>query len=219
LRLYIITGGSQGLGKSISILLDKEENTIVDISRSSAEFPCDLSDIDTISLVVQKIFDTYLPNKFTNIVLINNAGMIQPIAPVGKLSHEEIAKNLSVNLVAPIILSNEFLKGTADFSGKLKIVNISSGVSKRPKASWVAYSASKAGLEKFSTCLASEQEGRCEVFCCDPGLIDTKMQSTIRDSSSTDFPEVDRFRTFKNDGSLVSPNDVAYKVLNEENIL
>ena len=45
------------------------------------------------------------------------------------------------------------------------------------------------------------------------------MQSEIRKSPESDFPEINRFKDFKESGLLVSPDEVAIKILNEANIL
>ena len=57
------------------------------------------------------------------------------------------------------------------------------------------------------------------MFCCDPGLVDTKMQKEIRNSTEKEFPEVKRFKGFKDDGHLVSPNIVANRILKEAKLL
>ena len=46
-----------------------------------------------------------------------------------------------------------------------------------------------------------------------PGFIDTEMRTLIRASSAADFPEVERFIRSKQQGSLMSPADVAAAVL------
>ena len=42
-----------------------------------------------------------------------------------------------------------------------------------------------------------------------PGIVDTDMQATIRSVSADDFPMVERFISFHENGDLVAPDDVA----------
>ncbi len=214
MNLYIITGASSGLGKAMHDILNINKNITIDISRKSKSHPCDLSKLSTIPSIVGQIFSTYNQHNFNSLTLINNAGVVKPISPLGAFkNNHEIISSINLNLTAPVLLSNEFLKQTSDYKGELKIVNISSGVAKRPKAYWAPYSAAKAGLENFSECLAQEQENRCKVFCLDPGLIDTDMQKNIRNTNKEDFPGVSRFKDFKEQGYLSSPIDVAQRLL------
>jgi len=45
-----------------------------------------------------------------------------------------------------------------------------------------------------------------------PGVVDTKMQENIRQSSKEDFKEIQRFIDLKNTNSLAKPEDVAEKI-------
>ena len=42
-----------------------------------------------------------------------------------------------------------------------------------------------------------------------PGVVDTPMQDLIREQDEYNLPDVSRFRVMKEQGSLVSPEDVA----------
>ena len=122
MKLYIITGASRGLGRSIKELL-QNKYTVVDISRSSKDFPCDLTLTETIPETLNKVFSQYKIHSYKQVTLINNAGKIKPVALLGNLSTKEIQDNISVNLTAPIVVTNEFLKHTNSYKGKIKIIN------------------------------------------------------------------------------------------------
>ena len=50
-----------------------------------------------------------------------------------------------------------------------------------------------------------------KIYSIAPGIVDTAMQEEIREADKTDFPEVDRFISYKEDGELVSAEIVAQK--------
>jgi benzil reductase ((S)-benzoin forming) len=113
--LYIITGCSKGLGKALTELwVQNPENHVVGISRSEMEdmenfvhIRIDLGNIDSLIDSLDRIFPT---GEFENIVMINNAGWIGEIAPMGKLDPKGIQAIHSINVIAPAILMNEFVK-------------------------------------------------------------------------------------------------------------
>ena len=50
-----------------------------------------------------------------------------------------------------------------------------------------------------------------KVFSIAPGIVDTAMQDEIREAKKSDFPDVDRFISYKEEGELVSAELVAEK--------
>ena len=49
-------------------------------------------------------------------------------------------------------------------------------------------------------------------FSLAPGIVDTGMQDEIRSSNDSDFPELQKFKEFKEEGKLSSPAEVAKKI-------
>ncbi len=122
--------------------------------------------------------------------------------------------NIDLNLTAPVVLTNTFLNLFQNYSGFQIIVNISSGVADHPKAHWSVYSATKAGLKKYTETLVQEYNlnQKIKMISFNPGVMDTDMQLTIRSQTLEHFPDVDRFKKLKNEGALLSAKQVA-KVL------
>ena len=56
------------------------------------------------------------------------------------------------------------------------------------------------------------KENRIPVVLYDPGVIDTKMQETIRSSDKQDFPLLDTFVKYKTSNELNSPEEVANSI-------
>lgn len=217
--LLILTGHTKGLGHAI---LDKfcelEDVQIIAISRGSLEinhpkikeWTLDLSDLNAVESQLTKFFPK---ERFDRYVLINNAGWIGEVKPVGKLNPKGIQRALNLNLVAPMILMDAFVKAYGQIEGQKIICNISSGAAHKPLSGWGEYCTSKAGLAMFSQVASDELKGLgFSVFSLAPGIVDTAMQSEIRQADQDDFPALDRFVGYKSEGLLSTPEEVASKI-------
>ena len=217
--LLILTGHSKGLGKAILKKFQSEETfRIIAISRSGSGVPSenltevtlDLSDLGALEAGLSKIFPT---GDFEKVILINNAGWIGEVKPVGKLQPAEIRKAMNLNLLAPMILTDAFVKTYSELNGQKIICNISSGAASKPMAGWAEYCSGKAGLAMFSKVVAADLSAKgFEVFAVAPGIVDSEMQAEIRTSDPVDFPALDRFRDFKTERKLLPPEAVAEKI-------
>jgi NAD(P)-dependent dehydrogenase (short-subunit alcohol dehydrogenase family) len=109
--------------------------------------------------------------------LLHNAAILGERAPI---EHHEVhiwQQVLQVNLTAPFMLSKaclELLYKSPDAS----VVFTSSGVGRKARAYWGAYSVSKAGIEALSATLADETEFRktLRVNSINPGAVRTEMR-------------------------------------------
>lgn len=218
--LLILTGHTKGLGKAIlDHYLSRQNFHIIAISRSSlgreyanlTEFCLDLSDLSVLEGMLPMLFPK---GDFERVVLINNAGWIGEIKSIGNLSTSGIQKVLNLNLLAPIILCNSFVRAYRDQQAEKIICNISSGAAHKPLSGWAEYCSSKAGLAMFSQVAAEEltKEG-FQVFSLAPGIVDTEMQAEIRQADESDFPALDRFVHYKSSNQLSSVEKVSEKIV------
>jgi benzil reductase ((S)-benzoin forming) len=221
---YIITGASRGLGKAVAKTALKDGDQVVTISGSKSAnqngiqaIQQDLRELDKLPDLIRSILESNDYNRFSSLLLINNAGTIEPIDLAQNLNPDDVAKNIKINLIAPMILANAFLRETSAFRGWRTIVNVSSGVAEKPKVSWSAYSAAKAGLRNYSQTLALEfvDSERTRILSFNPGIMDTEMQAVIRSQPQEKFAEVERFKGFKNEGKLKAPEQVAKALIDE----
>ncbi|GAB3201876.1 benzil reductase ((S)-benzoin forming) [Pontibacter aydingkolensis] len=223
MNYYIITGASKGIGKAIAEELLKDENNhVVGVSRTNSikhpnyrYQPLDFSDIEAVEHNLQKVF---LPYKDADrLVLINNAGVLGDIGYVGEgMPNERFEFVFDVNVIVPAMLMNTFLEAYRQVSCEKVIVNISSGAGKYPIDGWAGYCASKAALDMFSQTIQQEQNVRgsgVKVYALSPGVVDTGMQEHIRESDAERFSNVQRFRDYKANGELASPEVVGKKIL------
>jgi len=231
INYIIITGTSRGLGEAISTNLLQPNNHLFCVSRSlnnslinnaetekiSLDYLCyDLNKVNEIDKLFEKIFSKINFDKANSITLINNAGVLKPITVAGKYECEDVLKNIHVNLLAPIISTNAFIKYINDLDVKKCVINISSGVAVNAYYGWGPYCASKSGLNIFSKCVSLEQKLQIypvDIFAVAPGIIDTKMQADIRKANKDDFIDLERFVSYKKDDKLMSADFVAKKIV------
>src|SRR5690606_22909114 len=196
------------------------ENFVVGVSRSAVDqkenflpVTLDLGDIPAVTDNLKKIFPA---GEFQRIVLINNAAWIGEIAPLGNLDANGIQGIYNLNIISPAILLNEFVKEYKNREAEIIVVNISSGAASKAIDGWSGYCSTKAALNQLT--LVAEEESRLKnygikYYSLSPGIFDTEMQDKIRSSSPEDFSRAEIFRSYKNNGELSPPSEVAGKIL------
>lgn len=219
MKLAIVTGGSKGLGKSLIETYQKAGFEVREISRSGVStntIKADFANPTASAKVIDAALSELADNSYSEIILINNVGTLDPIGPISEFDVESWVSNLNINLTSSLVTSGLFVKRFQKHSCRKIIANISSGAAVKGKHGWSLYCAAKAGLEQFSKTLAIEQnsqENPFRVVIIDPGIIDTGMQAGIRETDEALFPELGRFQEFKNNGSLRTPQSVAKKIV------
>lgn len=231
MKTAIVTGGSRGLGEALTMRLLSEAYEVFCISRSLNnrleahaaqtggrlhQIRHDLSLLESLDALMASIFAVLDPAGLECLCLINNAGTLAPIKPAGKASSDAIIRNLAINAQVPILLSSAFIGRCASLTARRTIINISSGAAKKPYRGWSCYCSAKAAIDMFTRCAGLEQAAEVSpirIFSFAPGIIDTGMQAEIRSANPEDFEQVERFRGFKENGSLRPPDEVAAKVI------
>lgn len=227
MNYFFITGTSKGLGKAIvELLLKDQDNFVFGYSRNNTinhkNYYHKLIDLNNLENV-KKIQFPELENA-EKIVLINNAGTVGEINHVGSLSNDEIISCYNINTIAPSIITNNFIKAYKKSKIKKLIVNISSGAGKSAIDGWSIYCSTKAGVDMFSRVVAEESlidNTDFKVLSIAPGIIDTQMQTAIRNAKQEGFSNINRFVEYKENGDLASPEVTAEKIvrfINEENL-
>ena len=145
-------------------------------------------------------------------ILVNCAGMVDPMAPLARSDPALWLRNIAINVGGTYLPVRAVLPGMLD-RGFGRIVNISSGSATRPSAGWTAYSSAKAAVVQLTRSLALEIEGSGVTACAfNPGHMDTDMQERIRRASASDFPRADEYRAHAKEGRLVDPKAPARAV-------
>lgn len=225
----ILTGASRGLGLALTHALLADGAKVVTISRSTSfdltrlekgypkhlqHIEADLSDGNLLAQLIQEAVEELGEGPFTKLTLINNAGMVAPIARAGNYSPDVVNDAVTVNLLAPIMFTDGFLHLTDKFDVPRRVVNLSSGAAITPYPGWGVYGSTKAAIDHFSRTLAAEQdEHGVKVVAIYPGVVDTGMQDQIRASDPAQFPDKPRFDDLKTQGQLVKPETAARQIL------
>ena len=218
---YFITGSTRGIGRAlVEKALEDEAIRVFGFARSAGvshphytHTEIDLSDIHSLQQQVGTLFPE-LDNP-RRIVLINNAGTLGEMKYLGDLNSQSIIDLFNLNVTAPTLLMNAFVRQYLLVEAEKTIINVSSGAGKYPVDGWSGYCASKAALDMVSQVAALEADIRAthafRVYALAPGVVDTKMQTRIREADATNFSTVDKFVNYKADGALDDPSATAEK--------
>ena len=223
-KTYLVTGASKGIGRSIArslaragirvvVLARQSEHLesacheIQSLSPSSFSVACDLANPESIDSAVQclEVLDVLDG-------IVHNAGTILPIRSMFEADQDAWEQNIHINVTGVQRLTKG-LYAKMKAAEHCRVTTISSGAALRPLHSWSAYCISKAGLDMWSRCLAEEgaKDGITAIAIA-PGIVNTDMQREIRSSSADDFPMVESFVGYYEEGQLTNPDDVAEKL-------
>jgi 3-oxoacyl-[acyl-carrier protein] reductase len=194
-KVIIVTGASRGIGAAAAAALAHEGAAVMLAARNremAAEVAdriinaggmayataCDVSDHAAVEWLVTEAEGRFGPVD----ALINNAGVIEPIASVADSDPAEWARNIEINLIGAYNPIRALLPRMIKAGGGT-IVNVSSGAAVRPLEGWSAYCTAKAGLAMLTRAIFLENPSNgIRVFGFQPGTTDTDMQVTIRAS-------------------------------------
>jgi benzil reductase ((S)-benzoin forming) len=229
--LTILTGASRGMGLAMAEQLIAAKHHLICISRNRnaaldslaaqhntqlEQWTLDLSEGAMASERMRAWLSEQTGDKFASATLINNAALLPKISPLRDATFDDIAKTLRVGLESVMQLTATFLGATQLWSCERKVLNISSGNGRRAMASQSIYSAVKAGMDHYTRYVAEEEKlvaNGAKVCSLAPGIIDTDMQTHLRDTDPAKFPSHQAFVEYKRDGHLLTREAGAARVL------
>ena len=215
--VVIVTGASRGLGAATVRWLVKGGAAVTLIARSKTKgvdfagdgrrlgddflaFEADVSNYDACCAAVENTIA-----RFGRIdSLVNNAGIVTPIAAIAQADPASWRYNIEVNLIGPFNLIRAAVADLRKQHGR--IVNLSSGAANLALENVSAYCAGKAALNHFTQVLAAE-ESTLTALTVRPGVVDTDMQSIIRREGPKAMAaeQVAYYRQLKEQGELEPP--------------
>ncbi len=220
----ILTGQSRGLGAAIAAELLSRDIAVLGLARNrntelDQRFPAleqvelDLADSDALThwLAGGKLRDFLAGSD--SVVLVNNAGIVQPVGPIETQDIATITHAVGLNVAAPMMLASALATASPHAKDR-RIVHISSGAGRNAYAGWSVYCATKAAMDHHARSVALDQSPGVRICSLAPGVIDTDMQAEIRGTRLERFPQRARFEALKRNGELASPEDCARRLVN-----
>ena len=213
----ILTGASRGLGAAAARQLARDRANIVLNARNEQALAAVAAEVEELGGQALAIAgDVSQPNVCQRLIeqaiaafghidaVINNAAVLDPIAPIAESDPAAWRRHIEINLFGPYLLSRAAIPHLRKTRGR--IINVSSGAAEYVIAGWSAYCASKAALDQLTRSLAVE-EPLITAIAMRPGKVDTSMQALIREVGSKGMtPQEHRmFVEFHRRGELLPP--------------
>lgn len=208
-RVILITGAGDGIGKTVALGCAKYGATVILLGRQQKKLEAVYDAIVAAGgaqpAIVPMNLLTVTPDDTVGLAqtlqqefgrldgLLHNAAVLGERAPIEHYSPNVWLEVMQVNVNSAFLLTQSLmplLKASSDAS----IVFTSSGVGRKGRAFWGAYSVSKFATEGMMQVLADEldENSNIRVNCINPGGTRTKMRAAAfpaEDSSKLKTPE------------------------------
>ena len=199
-KTVIITGASRGIGAEAARVFaaaganvalvarsaDSLEALAAEIGDKALALACDVADYSSVEAAVQKTVA-----RFGGLdVLINNAGVLKPIAPLAEADPADWAKVIDINTTG-VFNGMRAVLPLMKQAGGGTILTVSSGAAHNALEGWSAYCTSKAGAAMLTTALDREERSNgIRVMGLSPGTVATQMQRDIKASGVNPISEL-----------------------------
>lgn len=219
-KVAVVTGGSRGLGRAISVWLAKagahvvvnyagnevaarETLDLITQAGGKAELrQFSVSDEEAVAAAFKAITDTHKRLD----ILVNNAGIALDQLLM-RVKADELERTFATNLAGPIYCSKAAVR-TMMRAKSGRIINVSSVVGESGNPGQAVYSASKAGVLGLTKSLAREYASRgITVNAVSPGFIETDMTASLPEAAQKGIIESTPL------GRVGRPDEVAAAVL------
>lgn len=198
-KSVLITGASRGIGAAAAREFARAGAHVGLAGRASADLSavaaetggmaltCDVADYAQVVAAV----DAMAAAHGRLDILINNAGMIDPISMVADADPEAWGRLIDVNVKGPFYGMRAALPGMIAAGGGT-IITVGSGAAHNALEGWGAYCASKAGAWMLTRVADVEVRSKgVRTLSLSPGTVATGMQTAIRDSGVNAVSQLD----------------------------
>src|SRR5689334_2917469 len=196
-RVIMVTGAGAGIGRAVSLALAQAGAEVILLGRTVRKLEAVHAEIAALSKthgapeasIVPLDLEKALAKDYEAVAeaihqrygrldgLLHNAALLGSLTPIDQYDVPTFMRVMHVNVTAAFILTQQLLpllRASADAA----VLFTSSGVGKRGRAYWGAYSISKFAIEGMTQVLAHETEGNSNVRVniLDPGKVRTAMR-------------------------------------------
>ncbi|GAB2179787.1 SDR family oxidoreductase [Denitratisoma sp. agr-D3] len=219
----VVSGHSRGLGAAVAAELLSSGIPVLGLARAGnaalakahpdllTEVALDLADSAAVARWLASDGLTRFIVGAETVLLVNNAGTVQPMAPLAEQDPALIARAVALNVAAPLQLAAAL--AAVGGAAACRILHVSSGAGRNAYPGWSVYGATKAALDHHARAVALEGKEGLRVCSLAPGVVDTEMQGEIRATPEALFPLKDRFLALKQEGQLTSPTAAAKRLV------
>jgi NAD(P)-dependent dehydrogenase (short-subunit alcohol dehydrogenase family) len=183
-KLIVITGISRGLGQAMAEGFIQSGNIVLGCARSqttvdklqnkfnsSHNFTAvDVADEELVKAWAERLLAAY----GTPDLLINNAAIINELAPFWQIPSVEFSRLIDINIKGVANVLRHFLPAMIEKQSGI-IVNLSSGWGRSTSPQVSSYCASKWAIEGLTRSLAQELPAGMAAIPLNPGIIHTDM--------------------------------------------
>ncbi|MBD2077322.1 SDR family oxidoreductase [Phormidium sp. FACHB-592] len=195
-KLILITGVSQGLGLAMTEGFAQAGHTVIGCARSPKAIgklqqrfgsPHDFAAIDVAhELQVEAWAKRLLATYGTPDLLINNAAIINTLAPLWEVPSADFSTLIDINIKGVANVIRHFLPAMVTKQHGI-IVNLSSGWGRSTSPNVASYCASKWAIEGLTRALAQELPPGMAAIPLSPGIVHTEMLETCYGSDAASF--------------------------------
>lgn len=200
-KTIMITGASRGIGAAAArafaaeganvVLLARSRESLVELAGEIGDqalaVPCDVSRYWEVEAAVSAAEETFGGLD----VLINNAGVIEPISHMAEADPDAWSHVIDINLKGVFYGMRAAMPGMMARGGGT-ILTISSGAAHNALEGWSHYCTSKAGAAMLTMCAHKEgAENGIRAMGLSPGTVATEMQREIKSSGLNPVSELD----------------------------
>ena len=203
-KVVLITGASRGIGAAAAREFVDSGARVVLAARSTGEIEQLASSLNvsgkkaiavTVDVTRYEDLDNAVAASLEAFggldVLINNAGVIDPISHLATSDPEQWAKATDINYKGVYFGMRASLPHFIE-AGSGTIINVSSGAAHGPMEAWSHYCTSKAGAHMLMRCAHLEAGASgVRVFGLSPGTVATDMQVKIKASGINPVSRLD----------------------------
>lgn len=196
-HIVLITGVSRGLGRAMAIKFaelgyivvgcGRSKQAITDLQRELGS-PHQFSVVDvTRDAQVARWAEEVISTTGVPDLLLNNAALISPVAPLWEINWKEFDEVIDANIKGVANVIRHFVSAMVRRKSGI-IVNFSSGWGRETDAGVAPYCATKWAIEGLTRALAKDLPKGMAAIPLNPGIIDTDMLRSCFGSEAGLYP-------------------------------